>query len=310
MLLDPLNGLADIERRELRAVSPYGFFDDPSRLLRLIRFRVRLGFTVEERTQAQADAAREAALKQSLPPRVLGEELRQVASEDNPSEILKLLEENGLLALLSPIAAGPKLNLGGIVKLEKAARILPDDEAGRAARLAPFLFALTERWTARERQALAKAAELSKAELVLWQRLDARSKKLETALRSARLRKPSQIYQLVSAAASDEVLFLLYHSVLKPVQERLRNHFHKYLPAVQEITAEEWASVPGTPGTPRYQKARQEFINRRLDRRVPKPAAPPADAPPAPVATQGSGWRGQPNAATRRGSGQAWGGQG
>src|SRR5947207_1699147 len=42
LLLDPMNGLADIGRRELRAISTYGFYDDPSRLLRLIRFQVRL----------------------------------------------------------------------------------------------------------------------------------------------------------------------------------------------------------------------------------------------------------------------------
>ena len=42
LLLDPMNGLADIERRELRLTSPYGFYDDPSRLLRLQRFRIRL----------------------------------------------------------------------------------------------------------------------------------------------------------------------------------------------------------------------------------------------------------------------------
>src|SRR5205807_6259514 len=50
LLLDPMNGLADIERKELRAVTTYGFYDDPSRLLRLVRFRVRMGYTVEERT--------------------------------------------------------------------------------------------------------------------------------------------------------------------------------------------------------------------------------------------------------------------
>jgi len=37
LLLDPMNGLADIERKELRSVSTYGFYDDPSRLIRLVR---------------------------------------------------------------------------------------------------------------------------------------------------------------------------------------------------------------------------------------------------------------------------------
>ena len=308
LLLDPLNGLADIERRELRSANPYGFYDDPSRLLRLIRLRVRLGFTVEERTQVQADHARESAVWQSIPPATLGEELRQIASEDTPSEILKLLEESGLLAVFSPALAGPKLNLGGIMKLEKAARLLPDDASSRTVRLAPFLFVLTEKLSVKERQALSKAVDLTKAELAQWQKLEARARKLETTLRSARIRKPSQVYHLVSAAEADEVLFLLYHSALKPVQERLRNHFQKYLPAVQEITPEEWAQVPGAPGTPKYQKARHEFISRRLDRRPPKPPVPaPPVAPPPPAPTQGPGWRGQPGQTVRRGSGQAWG---
>src|ERR1041384_6579244 len=51
LLLDPMNGLAEIGRHELRAIGAYGFYDDPSRLLRLYRFRVRLGFTIEERTR-------------------------------------------------------------------------------------------------------------------------------------------------------------------------------------------------------------------------------------------------------------------
>jgi tRNA nucleotidyltransferase (CCA-adding enzyme) len=311
LLLDPLNGLADLGRHELRAANPYGFYDDPSRLLRLVRLRVRLEFTVEERTQTQANTARESGVAQSIPPGVLGEELKQIALEDNPSEIVKLLDESGLLTCFSPALGGSKLNLGAIVKLEKGARLLPGDAASPAARFGPFMCALTEKLTAKERQGLAKAAELSKSDLALWQKLEARSKKLEAALRAPRIRKHSQVYHLVSAAAPDEVLFLLYHSALKPVQERLRSHFEKYLPAVQEITAEEWSQLEGTaegaPGSPRQQKARHDFISQRLDRRPPKaappdspPPIPPESPPPAPPPTQGSGWRGQPGSGARR----------
>jgi tRNA nucleotidyltransferase (CCA-adding enzyme) len=84
-----------------------------------------------------------------------------------------------------------------------------------------------------------------------WQKLEQRSKKLETALRSQRIRKASQVYHIVVNAAPDEVLFLLYHSALKPVQERLRNYFQKYLPAVQEILPEEWPAIEAKPGTPK-----------------------------------------------------------
>jgi tRNA nucleotidyltransferase (CCA-adding enzyme) len=279
LLLDPMNGLADIERKELRATYAYGFYDDPSRLLRLMRFRVRLGFTVEERTQMQVANAREAEVEKLIPGRALSEELKRISGEDSPSEILKLLDEARLLALFSPALTGPKINLAGIAKLEKMSRLLADDLRTRAARFGPFLYALTEKLTPKEKQALIKAAEMPKADVDLWQKLEARAKKLETALRSPRLRKASQVYQIVSSAVPDEVLFVMYHSALKPVQDRMRNHFQKYLLTVQEITPEEWATVPGTPGTPKYAKARDEFVAHRLDRKVKKPVEPPPTTP-------------------------------
>jgi tRNA nucleotidyltransferase/poly(A) polymerase len=301
LLLDPMNGLADIERRELRAVSTYGFYDDPSRLLRLIRFRVRLEFTVEERTQMQVSNAREAEVEKTIPPRVLGEELKRIGMEDNPSAILSALEEAGLLPLFSPALAGAKLNLAGIQRFEKNSRLLPDDAPSRAARVGPFLYALTEKLSAKEKQALVKATEMTKAEIEPWQKLEARAKKLETSLRAARIKKASQVYHIMTAAAPDEILFQLYHSTLKPVQERMRNYYQKYLPLLQEITPEEWATIEGKPGTPKYNKARDSFIAYRLDRKVKKPPVPeaaPASPPPPPPA---SSWSTPETAMARRG---------
>jgi len=295
LLLDPMNGLADIEHKELRTINPYGFYDDPSRLLRLIRFRYRLGFTIEERTQMQVANAREAEVEKQIPGRALGEELRRTAVDDNPAEIVKGLEEAGLIALFSPALAA-KANHAGLAKLEKIEKMLPDDIRWRNARLGTFLYALTEKLSPKEKQALIKTVEMPKAEVDLWQKVEARAKKLENALKSARIKKASQVYHLVTPAQPDEVLFLLYHSPLKPVQERLRNYFQKYLQLVQEITPEEWAPVEAKAGTPKYAKAREEFLTYRLDRRVKKPVVPePPPAPPPP-----SSWSTPQTAMARR----------
>jgi hypothetical protein len=48
---------------------------------------------------------------------------------------------------------------------------------------------------------------------------------------------------------------------------------------VQEITPDEWSAIEPKPGTPKYAKARDEFITRHLDRRPKKPA-PVEEAPP------------------------------
>lgn len=284
LLLDPMNGLADIERRELRAISNYGFYDDPVRLLRLIRLRVRLGFTVEDRTANQVLNAREAEVEKHIPARAFGEELKRIATEDQPSEILKALDEAGLIAIFTTAISGPKLNLQALARFEKAVRLVPDDYRWRAARWGTFVAAVTEKLNAKDRAALAKGAELTKSEMDAAQKLEARAKKLESALKSARIRKPSQVFHLVAPAAPDEVIFLLFKSAQKPVQERLRSYFQKYLPAIQEVTAEEWATVAAKPGTPKYAKAREEFITNRLDRRPKKPETPPPPPEPEPVA--------------------------
>src|SRR5215467_1264564 len=113
LLLDPNNGVGDLERKELRAVSNYTLYDDPIRLLRLLRFKVRLGFNIEERTKMQYDNAREAQLETKIPREDLLEELRHIANELNAGDLVQLLEQEKLLPLYSPALDGAKLNAAG-----------------------------------------------------------------------------------------------------------------------------------------------------------------------------------------------------
>lgn len=281
LLLDPANGLADLQQRELRAIHSYAFHDDPSRMLRLIRFRVRLGFSVAERTRLQFENARQAALQESIPARTRYEELKRIAEEVNPAEIMEAMAQEGLLAVFSPALAGGKLNSAALAKLEKAMRLLPVGGERREESLGAFLYILTEKLTPKEKLALIRGLEMSKAETEFWQKLDVGSKKLEQALKSARLRKPSQVYRILSKADVNELLFLLCCSPIRPVQDRLRNYLQKYIPMVQEFHKSEPEGIEAKPGTPKYEKARQALLERHLDRRprMPSPAPLPAPLP-------------------------------
>ncbi|MGH9614371.1 MAG: CCA tRNA nucleotidyltransferase, partial [Bryobacteraceae bacterium] len=67
LILDPNNGIGDLEHKELRAVSNYTLYHDPIRLFRLQRLRVRLGFEIEERTKVQYANARAEKLETHIP---------------------------------------------------------------------------------------------------------------------------------------------------------------------------------------------------------------------------------------------------
>jgi tRNA nucleotidyltransferase (CCA-adding enzyme) len=286
LLIDPTNGLADLASHELRATHSYAFYEDPIRVLRLIRFRVRFNFNVDERTQRQYENAREAELERLIPGRSLFEELRNIAEEPNAGEVIRELEKAHLLSLFSAALAGSKLSVASITKLEKLKRLLPSGNGIRPAGVGPFLFVLTEKMSSRERADLARTLEMRKTEVDLWQKLEPRAKKLEQALKSARLRLPSQIYQILIKAPGDELLFLLYRSQQRTVQDRIRNYLQKYYPTAQEVSDADVEKTGAKPGTPKFLRARDELITTRLNTRK-KPAPPvPVDVvpPPPPVA--------------------------
>lgn len=282
LLLDPVNGQADLGRRELRTTNTYAFYDDPSRLLRLIRLRIRLGFEVEERTRAQFENARAAELYKYIAPRTLFEELRSIAEEPNPAAVLRALDLERLVTVFSPALGNAKANVPLLTKLEKAADLLPPDNGWRMQRPGPFLHVLMEKLSPKERTALIKNLEIRKPEIELWQRLQARAKKLEQTLKSLRLRRPSQMYEVLSKARGDEILFLLYHSQERIVQDRIRNYFKKYVPLAQEITDAEVAAAGAEFGSPAYQKAKEQAIADRLDGKTKKPEPPVEPPPPVP----------------------------
>jgi tRNA nucleotidyltransferase (CCA-adding enzyme) len=281
LLLDPNNGLADLEHKELRAVYSRALYDDPERLFRMIRFRVRFGFTVEPRTQQQYENARLEELEKRITGRRLFEELIEIAREANPGGVLHAFEQEELLRSFSPALTGPKLNMAGFARLLRARQLIPFGVDLPVNSLALFLYLLTEKLTPKEKAALSKTAAVHKAESDLAPKLAASARKLERETKSAKINKPSQLYAVLSKASGEEVMFLYLASGYRLVQDRIRNYLQKYLPAAQEISDRQIAAMGVEPGTPKFRKLKEEMILARLDGRV-KKTPPPPEAAPAP----------------------------
>jgi tRNA nucleotidyltransferase (CCA-adding enzyme) len=97
-LYDFWGGYRDLQNKRIRVLHPLSFFDDPTRMLRAVRFEQRFGFTIEERTLQLISEARP-LLRQTSGPR-LRHELDLILREENPEAMLARLEE---LQLLKPI---------------------------------------------------------------------------------------------------------------------------------------------------------------------------------------------------------------
>ncbi len=101
-LVDPFNGLADIEKKILRTpLSPaQTFIDDPLRMLRTIRFATQLRYHIEEKT---FEAIKEHATRiEIISKERIADELNKIMMCNKPSVGFDLLFKTKLLHLIFP----------------------------------------------------------------------------------------------------------------------------------------------------------------------------------------------------------------
>jgi len=113
-------GLEDLAARRLRVLHDGSFLDDPTRLLRLIRYACRLRFQIEEATRGLAFDAVAGGAVGTVTPARMGAELRLLMREPQPGGACGL-EAFGLgPALLPAFALDPDL-------VQRAQRLTPRD---------------------------------------------------------------------------------------------------------------------------------------------------------------------------------------
>lgn len=101
-IIDYVGGWEDIQQHTLRIIGEpeIRFKQDPVRLLRLLKFKARYGFTVDQTTETAIHICREEIVKSS-PARILEEILRMLES-GAAAPFFRLLAEYNFLAILFP----------------------------------------------------------------------------------------------------------------------------------------------------------------------------------------------------------------
>lgn len=99
-LLDYYGGERDIQEKRIRALHNLSFIEDPTRILRAVRFEQRLAFTIERRTAELMEDALE--LLDDVTGDRLRHELYLILQEAEPEHILERLHHLGALEHLHP----------------------------------------------------------------------------------------------------------------------------------------------------------------------------------------------------------------
>src|ERR1700688_1585256 len=289
LLLDPFNGVADIEAKVLRVLHNYSFVEDPSRLIRATRFSTRFHWPLEERTQARYEAAKENNYIEHIRNSSIGYEIEQLAYEDDALGVLKAYEKEGWLKVLNPHWTTAKVDTSGLGALVKTRQQM--NELGYTPEVAPaVMHFLTERLGDKNIADLRRA--IPRKDLVeAWKDLDSNAHSLGKRLMGKEASTPSRTWQLLSSARPEMILFLAITARQQTVQQKIKNFFTKWRQVQQKVPLLEMTELHITPQMPEYPKIANDVFLLLLDGKLRsrtetlkylKPLAPPPPPPPPP----------------------------
>jgi len=295
LLLDPFNGVADIEAKVLRVLHNYAFLEEPVRLIRATRLSGRFHWPLEDRTQARYNTAKESNYIENIRKREVGYELEQLAHEEDPLHIMRVLDKEGWLKVLHPHWSMAKVDASELGQVVKTRQMMSD--LGYSVETGPIvMYFITRRMGDKDISEIQRM--IPRRDFVdKWKHLESGAHDLAKKLTGKEAGTPSGSWKLLSKAAPEDILFLSLTTKQQAVDQKLKNFFGKWRQVKEKLPFPEMAELRITPQLPEYQKVMDEAFLLLLDSRLRshtevvnflKPYEPPPPPPP-PQAKRGRG---------------------
>jgi tRNA nucleotidyltransferase/poly(A) polymerase len=287
LLMDPLNGVADLENRELRLVSNYGFIEDPARMIRATRFSARLGWQMEEKTAQRYETGKAEGYISALNPTVKKYELEEIFHEEDPLRVLKRLEHEGWAKVLAPAWSSAKVNEAELDKLRdtvgqlESMGIHPDPSAA-------YFPLLTAKLAPKDVTALkASFARPGFAEQI--GALEAETKAFAAEFSGKGAAAPSDAWKLLFRSAPEPILWLAHTTKSAPLQAKFKAFFNDWSQSRSKIPYQLMQEMRIVPTLPGYDALLDTLFFAVMDGKLDtvemakaflEPYSPPAPPPP------------------------------
>jgi tRNA nucleotidyltransferase (CCA-adding enzyme) len=287
LLMDPLNGVADIENRELRLVSNYGFIEDPVRMVRAARLMARLGWALDEKTQTRYQTGVDEGYISALSEFQRGYETEEIVHEEDPLRVLKRLEADGWMKHLAPYWTSAKVNTAELERLRDVQTQLQMQGLHPEAAAANFPL-LTAKLSAKEVGELKKGFP-RQGFVAEIDALEGEAKEFAGLLSGKGAAAASDAWKLLMSAKPEAVLWTAYSSKSAPVQAKLKSFYTEWPQARTKIPYTTLQEMRITPEIAGYDDLLEKLFFALMDGKLGtteemkaflEPFSPPAPPPP------------------------------
>src|SRR5208337_1232366 len=266
-LIDFFSGQRDIKEKIIRVLHNLSFIEDPTRILRAIRFEQRFGFRIGKQTAGLIRSAVHMGLIQKLGGRRLLHEVKLILEEEDPVPALRRMADFGVMPALSAAINFDK-------KMEELFGRLR--EVISWYRLS-FLDEPLERWWVYLLGLFSSVGiqEVESACERLLLTANQRDRLLWTYENAGRLlksffvsnRKPSEVYRALLPFRPEELLFLMGKPDTESTRMAVSHYFHRYRNVQTELKGKDLKAMGILPG-PIYRQLLDELLDARINKQV------------------------------------------
>jgi tRNA nucleotidyltransferase (CCA-adding enzyme) len=267
-LLDLFSGKSDILLGKVRILHGLSFIDDPTRLLRAVRFEQRYDFKIEPLTLKHFQEAVKLKMLFAISPQRLRDELILMLKEKEPLKVLKRLEELCGLGFIHP-----HLKLSD--KTEKFLRSVRAQVLWFKSEFGPhrhldswlvYLSALMQGLNREQAQAVCEKFVFSKGESKRIIDFFLMRDKLILRLSRPGLR-PSSVFHLLEPLSYETIILIKSSTRNKSALSNIENFFYALAGTGISLKGHDLNGLGFVPG-PHYQKIFRKVLNAKLNGKV------------------------------------------
>ncbi len=267
-LVDLFGGRRDLKNGWVRVLHGLSFVEDPTRLLRAVRFSARLGFTITGETEALIRATARRGLLDLVSGERVWKELALILEGEHVLASLAHLERLGLLTAIHPAL---RLDAQARRRLERAEevlhwyRLLYDTQKASPALVHLLALACPLRGTAR--RGLGERLALSPARRRTFEQAPALAAAAIRRLVGARSPQDSAVFLTCRRLPLETLLY----AMALPSGEAARPYLSRYLTSLsrvkRDVTGEDLKRLGLLPG-PEFGRILEEVLLAKLDGRA------------------------------------------
>jgi tRNA nucleotidyltransferase (CCA-adding enzyme) len=258
-ILDPHQGIDDIGKGVIRTLHRNSFIDDPTRILRAVRYEQRCGFVIEPETLSQLQKAVHQGYVGTVSSDRLRHELERTLEEKQPALPLKRAFELGVLAAIHPALS----NSSGLLRLAASGAF--DDALDKSIRPLVYLASLAYPLNPIDGEGMIYRLNLPGS----WARVvrDA----IELKRREPELAAPSQsaskIYRIIEDLAEAAVIAVSRVTESPVAAQRLAQYLNELRFVSPQLNGRDLIAT-GVPPGPLVGQILRRLLEAKLDRQI------------------------------------------